>query len=145
MTMDSYTVVVALHVLVAVVGVGLLGAVPIAARVARREPQLASARDGLFGVLFTLTRASLATMLLTGAFLDYSAGGAFHTSGWFRASFVLLLVAAFAIVRARGTLRSAAVAKGGADAALRRVEQWGWAACTAVAVIAVLMEVKPFR
>ncbi len=143
--MSPYTVVVALHVVVAVVGVGLIGAVPIAARAARRVPELPSAYDGLFGALFMLGRVSLATMLLTGAFLDYSAGGAFHASGWFRGSFALLLVAGFSIMRARSTLRGAAVAKGGPDAALRRVERWGWAACTTVALIAVLMEAKPFR
>jgi hypothetical protein len=139
--MAPYTVVVAIHVLVAVVGVGLIGAIPIAARVARRAADAGFARRALFDVLFRCTRVSLATMVLTGGFLDFSAGGAFHSRVWFRASVALLVVAVFALVRARAALHEPSMT----DAALRQVERWGWASCATVALMAVLMEVKPFQ
>jgi hypothetical protein len=155
-----YAATVALHVVVAVVGVGMLGAIPIVARAARMAAKTSgpSAPAGApLDALFHWTRVSLATMAITGILLDVAVAGAFHTSTWFRASGALVVVLAVSHARARAAWRSAANASGasaapGADAtesarcaALSRVERLGWTMCATVALIAILMEVKPFQ
>jgi hypothetical protein len=144
MTMDLYSTTLALHVVVAVVGIGLIGAIPLVARFARRAGELPSARSSLLDALFRYTRLSLATMALTGGVLDFTVGGAFHSTGWFRVSVGLLLVAAFSHARARAALRKYLASDSAVGPNLWYVERWGWAACATVALMAVLMEAKPF-
>lgn len=142
--MSAYAPLVASHVIVAVVGIGLLGAVPLVARAARRAALTVPASAALLEPLLRATRWSLAVMALTGILLDVAVRGAFHSGGWFRASFALLVFVGFAHARARAGLRKAPAPAADAAAALRRVERWGWAMCATVALIAALMEVKPF-
>jgi len=137
--MSLYAAVISLHVIVAVVGIGLLGAVPLVAAYGGRAGLAPSATAGLLESLLRYTRWSLATMALTGGLLDYAAGGGFHSSGWFRASVALFLLLAVMQARARAALR-----KGLASGTFRRVERWGWTMCATVVLIVVLMEIKPF-
>ncbi len=83
-------------------------------------------------------------MMVTGALLDAVAHGAYHESGWFRASFALLVFLGVALSRARASLRKAHARDGDLEGALRRVERWGWSMCATVVLITGLMEVKPF-
>jgi hypothetical protein len=139
--MSLFTVAIAIHVILSVVGVGLVGAIPIVASSARRAGLEPSVQIGLLEPLFRTTRASLALVFLTGALIEYSVGGAFHSAWWFRVSVLLFVFLFFAHRRGR-----AALPKGPAtdETTLRRVEHWGWAMCGAVALIALLMTVKPF-
>jgi hypothetical protein len=82
-------------------------------------------------------------MLVTGGLIDFSMAGAFHRTGWFRASIAVLLVIGFSHARARSALRSGLAPGGSREAALTRVERWGWAMCAAVALITILMQTKP--
>ena len=142
--MNAYVPVLALHVVVAVVGVGLFGAIPIVAGYARRAGVAPAERAGPLEPLFRSTRWSLAAIAVTGVLLEGASGGAFHESGWFRTSFALLVFLGFSHARARAALRAGLAAAAGPERALRRVERWGWTMCVTVASIAVLMEAKPF-
>lgn len=142
--MNLYTTSIALHVVVAIVGVGLLGAIPITASMARRAPGGVEVHAPLLERLFTYTRASFIVMMLTGILLDFAARGAFHTSYWFRGGFLLLIFVAISHARARAALRAGLTKGGDAEKIFARVERWGWIMCGAVALIGFLMEVKPF-
>ena len=134
--MSPYTGIISLHVIIAVLGIGLCGAIPIVARQARLA---APAQTDLLESLFRYTRWSLVAIALTGGLLDFAAGGGFHSSWWFRVSVALLLFTGFAWARGRAALR-----KADGESALRRVQRWGLTMCTAVALITALMEAKPF-
>jgi hypothetical protein len=75
---------------------------------------------------------SLAAMLATGILLDLAAHGAFHEFWWFRGS-VLLLLATGAL---HGWARRTVVPQ--------RLERIAIGMCALIAVITMLMEVKPF-
>ncbi len=129
--MSAFSLLLALHVAVAVAGTGLSGAIPLGARAARRAGT--DAPPG-FRSLLAYNRAALALMLLSGVALEILAHGAFHATGWFQISFALLVVAGFAVARCQRALRRRAF-----DA----IERWGWTAVIAVSCIAVLMVLKP--
>lgn len=131
--MTLYSVAVAIHVLAAVLAVGLVGAIPITARLARQANRLADA-EGTMKALLRAVQAGLGVMLLSGVLLDVSASGAFHKTGWFKASMVAIVVLGALLGQARGAIRRGA---------LHQMERWGWAMCTVVALITVLMQAKP--
>jgi hypothetical protein len=153
-----FVLVLATHVIVAVVGIGLVGAVPIVARLARlarsarRDGQGLAAKRPLLEVLLRVTRWGLAIMAVTAVLLDVAAGGAFHAAGWFRASAALFVLLGFSHARARAALRKSQGADPGnaeLDASrdedtLRRIERWGWTMYATVALLAALMALKPF-
>ena len=78
-------------------------------------------------------------MLLSGALIDYSVGGGYHEAWWFRLSFFLLLVLGAINGRTRRALRKRESAP-----PLQRITRGAWSMCAIIAVIAVLMEVKPW-
>jgi hypothetical protein len=126
------------HAIVAFVGVGLVGAIPVVARFARRgDGGLSHAT--VLGALLRYAQGSLVIAGLSGVVIEFATGGAFHSSTWFRGSFALFLFVGFAQGQARRALRKGADAEG----ALRRVERWGWTMCVAASAIAVLMVLKP--
>jgi hypothetical protein len=125
---------IALHVVVAVLAVGLVGAVPLTARWARQSPDPIAGSGGILAALLRAIQLGLLLMLVTGVALDWSVAGGFHRMGWFKASMVVLVLIGVCLGRARAALRGNA---------LRRVEQWGWAMCASVAAITVLMQMKP--
>lgn len=141
--MSGFTLLIAVHVVVAILGVGLLGAIPIAASWARRAAESAAERATILEPLFRWTRNALVVVFLTGGAIDHSAQGAFHTAGWFRASALLVVAVAVLQIRARAILRKG-LASEDVLGTLRRVERSSWASCGAVAVIAFLMAAKPF-
>src|SRR5262245_31703130 len=141
--MSGLTLAVVIHVLVAVLGVGQVGAIAVAASAARRSAALPPAVTGL-GLLLRYTRWSLAAMFATGIWIDFMAGGVYHHAWWFRVSAALMVVA-FALQRRALALVSAAPpADGEASVPLRRLERTAWSVCVVVASIVVLMEAKPF-
>jgi hypothetical protein len=131
-----YTVAIVVHVLVAVLAIGLVGAVPITARLARRSAGQLVGAERILGALLRAMQVGFAVMVVTGVLIDVSASGAFHRTVWFKASIAVLVVIGFSHARARAALRR--------GNALDRVEQWGWAMCASVALITILMQMKPF-
>jgi hypothetical protein len=137
-----YAVAIATHIVVAVLGIGLVGAVPLVARWTRGTGGSADTRN-LLAVLLRSTQLAFAAMVVTGILLDVSVAGAFHRAGWFQLSVVVLAFVGFSHARARVALRSApSVAV--PDLALRGVERWGVAMCVGIAALALLMQLKPF-
>ena len=71
--MTLYLVAIAIHVVVAVLGIGVVGAVPLTARLARKGGTLGSP-EGLLGALLFAMQVGFFAMLLTGVLLDVSMG-----------------------------------------------------------------------
>ena len=130
------------HVLVAVLGIGLVGAIPVTARVARRSKGELFGIDAVLGTLLLTVQFGMLAMLLTGVLLDLSVAGAFHRTGWFKASIALVAVIGVSLARARTALRLALEPGGVRRVALGRVERWGWAICASVALVTILMQAK---
>ena len=140
----AFTSVLALHVVVAVLGVGSITSVAIVAGTSRRMSRVST---DVFASLRSLLRASgvsLGVMLLTGILLNVIAGGGFGRMWWFRGSALLLVVSGALHGVAGRAIRTAAGGEEGSRTALRRVEGIAYGICALVAVIAVLMALKPF-
>jgi succinate dehydrogenase hydrophobic anchor subunit len=131
------------HVLAAVLGLGSIASIAIIAARARRGRGLTDVSIWL-APLLGYSAFSLAVMLVTGVLLDLTVRGAFSATWWFRVS-VLLLVATGALHgQVRRVVRKGLVEESGRQFALRRIERLAYAMCVLIAVITVLMEVKPF-
>ena len=132
------------HVIVAVLGLGSIGAMAVVARAARRGGSVEADVEAWLRPLLRASAFSLGLMLATGVMMDLAAGGAFHERWWFRASALLLLGAGVLNGRARGVVRQGLAAHSGGDGALRRLEGLAYGMCGFLAAITVLMEVRPF-
>jgi hypothetical protein len=141
--MMLYVIAIALHVVVAVLGVGIVGAVPITARFARRSQGPLAGIERVLAALLRAMQVGFLAMVTTGVLLDLSPAGPFHGSAWFKVSIAVLPLIGFSHVRAKAALRGGFGPGGAPDVALGRVERWGWVMCAAVALITVLMQVKP--
>jgi uncharacterized membrane protein len=139
-----YVPVLALHVIVAVLGIGSIASVALVAGTGRRAGRGATDVSASLQPLLRYSAISLAVMLVTGALLDFFAGGAFHEQWWFRGSALLLVATGALHGQARRAVRAGLANTGKGDVMLRRVERIAYLMCALVAVIAVLMEVKPF-
>jgi len=111
--MSAYGLLLAFHVIVAVLGVGQLTAL---------------ARTGS-EAFFLPVRIALALMFITGAALEYVSGGAWHQFIWFRASAGLLIASGVLLAFAKRNER------------LRKT--LAWTCCALIAIITALMELKP--
>lgn len=138
-----YTVSIAIHVLAAVLAVGLVGAIPLTARMARQSARDLAGVERVLRALLLAMRAGLSVMVLTGVLLDLSAAGAFHRTGWFKASLAVLVFLGVSVVRAHVALRRGFAPGGARENALGQVERWGWSMCASVALITLLMQMKP--
>jgi hypothetical protein len=141
--MMLYVVAIAIHVVVAVLAIGVVGAVPLVARLARKDGTMAASPERLLGALLRVMQLGFFAMLLTGILLDISMDGAFHRTTWFKVSIAVLAIIGFSHARARVALRKGFAPGGGREVALANVERWGWTMCAAVAVITLLMQMKP--
>ncbi|MGA3123553.1 MAG: hypothetical protein ABSF69_22515 [Polyangiaceae bacterium] len=138
-----YVVSMGFHVLTAVLAVGLVGAIPLTARMARHSARDLAGVERILGALLLATRVGLTVMVLTGGLLDLSAAGAFHRTGWFQASIVVFVFLGVTVVRTNVALRRGFAPGGARDKALGQVERGGWAMCASVALIVLLMQMKP--
>lgn len=114
--MSSYSLVVALHVIVAVLGLA---------------PIVNVAFTGERTRALLLSRAAFGLLLITGITADVLVSGAWHQTVWFRASGALLLVS-FGVMVAMGRAKTPDAAR-----LFARVE------CGVIAMIVALMELKP--
>lgn len=138
-----YTTVLALHVVVAVLGLGLIAAVPLVVAAGRRQGRTAAEVAAVLTPLLRYSGISLGVLLLTGAILDVAVGGALHERWWFRGSALLLFVTGALHGMTRRALRGALAAPA-SEPLLRHVERLAYAMCLVIAAIVVLMEAKPF-
>jgi hypothetical protein len=139
-----YIPVLVVHVLVAVLGVGSIASLAILAGTARRSGRGSTDPSAWLAPLLRYSAVSLGAMLLTGALLDFVAGGAFHEAWWFRGSALMLVATGGLHAQARRAVRRGLAGEGVTAVTLRRVERIAYGMCALIAAIAVLMETKPF-
>jgi hypothetical protein len=139
-----YTSLLVIHVLVAVLGLGSLASIAILAATAGRAGRSAAEALAWLGPLLRYSAFSLGAMLATGILLGATSAGAVHEAWWFRGSALLLVLTGALHGRARRAARLGLANAGDGELAVRRVARLAWAMCALIAVIAVLMEVKPF-
>jgi hypothetical protein len=140
--MTVYAILLSAHVVTAILGVGQIAGTAI---VARSTPTNGPVPSGTLIALRRLglgTTGALVMMMLSGALLEYACGGAFHTTSWFRVSFVLALVLGALQGGIRRILRK--VERAPDSRALRGVVQLSGVMCAVVAVVSILMELKPW-
>lgn len=131
--MSAYSLLLAIHAILAVLGVGPTVAVALRARsggpgaVADLRRLLWLASFSLFGLLLS----GVAVIRWSGA------ADAFVDAWWLRVSGALFLVLGALVGYARRLLAKP-------DPSLRKVERLGWAMCALVGAIVGLMEAKPF-
>jgi hypothetical protein len=142
MAPSLYPVALSIHVVTAILGLGQVAGIAILASSAPADAPVATATWTALGRLTRGTTWSLALMLLSGALIDYSVGGGYHEAWWFRLSFALLLVLGAINGRTRRALKKRESAGGARP--LQGVARGAWSMCAIIAVIAVLMEVKPW-
>lgn len=135
--MNLYPVLLSAHVVTAILGLGQIAGTAIVASSTPSETPVAPEALTVLRRLGLGTSSALALMLLTGVLLEYTAGGAFHATLWFRVSFLL----AIALGALQGGIRR--LLRKGDGPALRRVRRLSALMCVIVAVVAVLMELKP--
>ena len=134
--MTTYSLVLSLHVITAVLGLGPLAGVTV---------MTASGTSLQLGPLQRIMRLviwSLLVMLVTGATLAGLVHGAFERSWWLRISVLLFFLLGFLHGRVRRVLREGATALD--PAAIRRLNRILWGMCGCVAVITYLMQTKPW-
>ena len=131
---SAYNLAVILHVLVAILGTGQLGAVAVMLAAARRARTPPADVASVVAPLLRYVRVSLGLLVLTGMAMDWAASGALHHLWWVRLSFLLVVLEFFLLRRATGRL-----ARGGGG-----LEPLAWSMCGVLGLIAVLMRVKPF-
>jgi hypothetical protein len=139
--MTLYPILLSIHVVTAILG---LGQIVGTTAVASSTPTDAPVPPTTLAVLRRLglgTIGALAMMLLSGALLEYTSGGAFHATLWFRVSFFLLIALGALQAGIRRILRK--VERDADGRAIRRVVQLSRVMCAIVAVVSILMEVKP--
>lgn len=144
--MSAYLWLVAVHVLVAILGLGGVMAIPIFGATALRRSEGPAAREALAGLLplIRFARAALGLMLITGISIELLAHGAHRREGWFLASLALLVGVGFSLSRVAGKVKATLEGTGELQASLRGIRAWGWTVCLFVGLIAVLMQAKPF-
>jgi hypothetical protein len=135
--MTAYVWVIAVHTAVAVLGTGLLGAIAIVARVARKST-VERQTFAVIGALARTTTWSLVLLLVTGALAIYLGTTVFLGMWWMRISIVLFV----ALGALNGQVSLAA--RRGNEASLPRIEWLAWTMCVLLFVIVVLMEAKPW-
>jgi hypothetical protein len=139
---NLYNYLLVAHVLVAVLGLGSIVAVTIVAATARRVERGSTEALKWLPPLLRCSTFSLVAMMPTGFLLNLTVDGAFGSTWWFRGSVVLLIA-----TNILQTLARRAVRRGIAnadDGSLLRVKRIAYGMCALIAVITVLMEVKPF-
>lgn len=136
--MSLYSTVVFLHVLTAILGLGPLTVLALAAS----GPSRTAFPLERFARVLRLVGWSLAGMFVTGAGIIAFTHGALGETGWMRASFALFVFLGFLHGMARRQIRIARKA-GSATAPGPALGRLLWSMCIVVGAITYLMEAKP--
>jgi hypothetical protein len=139
----AYEIAIVLHVVVAVLGSGQIGAVAVVLASGRRAQAPAATTAAAVASLLAYVRVSLGLLVLTGIGMDIAARGALDKLWWVRLSFVLVIAEFFLLRRAQSTLARAHRGAGDASA-MRGVEWIAWSMCGILGLIIILMRLKPF-
>jgi hypothetical protein len=146
--MSLYPFLVSVHVIVAVLGLGPLVALalltkrpPIPAGATRPVPPEAALRA--FARVLRVSQASLGLMLITGITLVALTHGVFGRQLWMITSIILFFAVGSATGMAQGNLKKA-LGSPTPIAHVERAHRFLLGACGLVAVIAWLMQTKPF-
>jgi len=143
--MNWYQTGLAVHALVAVLGIGPVLAIALLAGEARAGSDRLPATLASMARLARITSISLGLMLLSGIGLMIPTRGAYGAAWWFRIAFVLFLVLGFFNGQLQRAVRVAGGAASDASArAVARLSTLAWTMCGIVAVIVILMAAKPF-
>jgi hypothetical protein len=139
--MMLYWLVLSIHIVTAILGLGQVAGIVVLASAMRVGGSIS---PGMWLALERLVRGtmwSLVVMLLSGVLVEYQVR-AYHDTLWFRLSFALFLALGAVQGRTRRALRRREAA--GDEPSLRAVVRGGWVMGAIVAIVAVLMEVKPW-
>ena len=134
--MNTYSIILDLHVITAILGVGPLAAATVLTA-AGSSPQPLALRRVMRFVIW-----SLAAMLVTGVALVALSHGALRDAWWIRISTILFLLLGFLHVRVSRSLRNAGAAIEAVS--MRRINRTLLGMCLCVAAIAYLMQAKPW-
>jgi len=135
--MNTYSIILDLHVITAILGLGPLAAVTILTGAGSSPQPLALRR------IMRLVIWSLAVMLVTGAALVGMAHGALGNAWWWlRISIILFLLAGFLHSRVNRLLKNAGAAIEAVP--MGRIHRNLRVMCVCVAAIAYLMQAKPW-
>src|SRR5262245_58006407 len=142
--MNWYQVALAVHALVAVLGIGQVGAIAFLAGDARAGSDRLPAVLALIRRLGRVTSIGIGLMLLSGLVVMLPTRGAAGAQWWFRISFLLFLVLGFFHGQLMRALRTASASASDTRVrALDRLRSIAWIMCGLVAVIVILMSSKP--
>jgi hypothetical protein len=140
--MGAYDLTICIHVLTAILGVGQVTALVVVAGIGRKSLPVAPATWAALKRLARGTTWSLVVMLLTGVLLEFLADGIHGRMWWFRIAFLLFFACGAVLGMIQRALKKAEAA--GDGAALGGVMLRGWIVVGLVAVIAALMQLKPW-
>lgn len=133
--MNYYLVALALHALVAVLGVGQVVALLVLANDAKAGSERLPWTLSVMSRLARVVGISLGLMLLTGIFVMIPTGGAYGQAWWFRIAFLLFILLGAFNGMLQGALRKGAVA---------RLPMLTRLMVGTAAIIVILMASKPF-
>jgi hypothetical protein len=132
--MTAYALVKLVHVMVSVLGFGLVTATAIVAARSRAPERTVS-------IFVVLASAALAVVLVTGGALDLLTAGGFRGLWWFRIAVLSMIPAGAALGLSR---RFAKRWIAGDERARSKLIAASFVACALVAWITALMELRPF-
>lgn len=143
--MNYYLVALALHAIVAVLGIGQVLALLVLASDAQKASDRLPWTLSIMGRLARVVGISLGLMLLTGIVVMLPTGGAYGRAWWFRIAFLLFI----ALGACNGMLQRAIRVAGGSaadarTAAVARLPTLTWLMVGIATVIVFLMASKPF-
>ena len=131
----------ALHILAAILGLGVVTALALATSSSSEAP--ASRPNWLLLRRFARTGTwSLVLLLLTGGALIGVSHLRYDHWWWFRISFLLFMFLGFLFGQVSGTIRRAAAAPESGEVASRRIQRTAWVMCAVVSVIVFLMVIR---
>jgi hypothetical protein len=143
--MNWYQVALAVHALIAVLGVGQVLALVFLANEARAGSDRLPATLAVMRRVARVIGISLGLMLLSGIGVMIPTRGAYGAAWWFRVAFLLFIVlGGFNGMLQRALRVASGPASPGSAAAVARLSTLAWSMVGIVAVIVILMAAKPF-
>ena len=133
---------ICLHVVPAVVGLGQILGVGVLASTMRKNPTVPQPMLAVLRLFLRGSALALATVFLAGIAVEYTSGGAFHETWWFRLSFFQMPVLGALNALSLRALRR--LEGGRAKELLGRIALRAWVMSALVAEITLLMELKPW-
>jgi hypothetical protein len=140
--MTLYALLLSLHVIAAILGLGQVTATAVLASELAFRPSIGPETWRHLQLLVRGTSVGLVVMMVTGVLIEWSLDGPYHETWWFRLSFLELLVLVALHARTRATLRKRDLL--GEQNTIRGIARRAWVMSVLIAAVTVLMELKPF-